>query len=332
MSRPGSWILIAVVLVVAGSVSWTLHRRTVDVEPLRDANATHEASLNADAGPSTDEAGAASLATNARSTTPLPPADAPVAEVYESLRARADAGDARAGCRLGFELSRCQAYARNAESIASGLRKHERELVENTMADFRDGANELAEEQARVLELAANCRALPDGAVALADDTLFRAANAGNVEAQLRYIDGQGLGLVGRYTVGDLDSSYLRHPGFDRWRREAPRMARDLLARGNPAALSLYIGALGRDETPFEGLVPDDPVASFAYLQVLRDGMGLARMSQERFSATEQARIATTMRELFPAFRGVDVLPVEPGDPLSHPATVLEEGVTARCE
>jgi hypothetical protein len=43
---------------------------------------------------------------------PLPPADAPVAEIFDDLLERARRGDTRAACRLGADLQRCQGAER----------------------------------------------------------------------------------------------------------------------------------------------------------------------------------------------------------------------------
>lgn len=53
---------------------------------------------------------------------PLPPLDAPVAEIFEPLAARARAGDARAACRLAAELNRCRSAQRSSR-FASDLER-----------------------------------------------------------------------------------------------------------------------------------------------------------------------------------------------------------------
>lgn len=50
---------------------------------------------------------------------PLPPLDAPVAEVFDDLVDRARRGDAKAACRLGAELQRCLMASANSNAAAS---------------------------------------------------------------------------------------------------------------------------------------------------------------------------------------------------------------------
>jgi hypothetical protein len=51
---------------------------------------------------------AASSAASSAATLPLPPLDAPLASIIDALRQRANAGDARAACRLAAELRKCE--------------------------------------------------------------------------------------------------------------------------------------------------------------------------------------------------------------------------------
>jgi hypothetical protein len=262
---------------------------------------------------------------------PLPAAELPVTLVLPELHRRADAGDARAGCRLAFELMRCAAYTGGHDEVARWLRQ--RAEHPGGPGIYVSGSPDFAHQQVLLAERARECAAIPATELASADNELYRAALAGNLEATLRYIDGQGFGLVGMYAPATRpDMSYLRHPGFTRWQREAPRLAQALLRAGEPAILEQLQNAYLNDASPFAALVPDDPARAFAIFTLDRRRIGLPPQEVPGLTPADHDRADAILRELLAGplrDAGADAKAV---GALMHPAQSLARDATAACE
>jgi hypothetical protein len=228
---------------------------------------------------------------------PLPPADAPLADIYSDLKRRADAGDARAACRVAFELLRCRTVIDEREALEARLREWESDLDRYGAPAT---ANKAAQEQITVAERNAACRAVPRADLAAGGEYLHSAAVAGIAEAQVRYAQGLMFGLVADRTLGGKTHAYLHHPEFERWHREAPGIARDLLRKHHRAGLVLMLDAYGRDDRPFAALYADDPVAFHAYLPLVRLSSGMERMSDAQLAIADRERVAEVERQ-YPA-------------------------------
>ena len=81
----------------------------------RDAKRPGDAVANAQAGHT------AARASMTKSTAPLPPLDAPLAAIVRELKPRAEAGDARALCRLAVEYRYCAELQGRMQMIESGV-------------------------------------------------------------------------------------------------------------------------------------------------------------------------------------------------------------------
>ncbi len=154
---------------------------------------------------------------------PMPPADREFGLALPDLKTRADAGDRKAACRLASGLLRCL----HAPALWGGtdIAELERQTEANGQPEV---ANYFAEEQAWLLEVASECRDVPDGIKNEGARYLRQAALAGDPAAMLAYGSGQHFNPSGRgIAVG---------PAFDTWRREAPVMLRRALLAGHPSA------------------------------------------------------------------------------------------------
>lgn len=191
---------------------------------------------------------------------PLPPAEAPLPLVYPSLQARADAGDAKAACRLGIELLRCQRLGWFQDYTREHLLYAE---AEATKAGDLDLADELARANLHYREIGLACAELSPALMERGAHYLRQAALAGEPEAMLRYADGQG------FRQSPWDHGYLRSPEFDQWRREAPGMIERALALGRPEAVHLLESAHTSDEGLLQGIVRNDPVQAAAHRQLI---------------------------------------------------------------
>ncbi|HEY9143974.1 MAG TPA: hypothetical protein VIM90_08080, partial [Arenimonas sp.] len=89
---------------------------------------------------------------------------------------------------------------------------------------------------------------------------LRQAAHAGEPEAMLRYAAGEAFGVHG------ASFDYLRSPGFENWRREAPGMLQAVIEAGYPEAVIYRMIANQPDfGGPLANLLPADPVQDQAY-------------------------------------------------------------------
>lgn len=191
---------------------------------------------------------AAGVASAPRALPALPPEDAPLSGILRPLRARADAGDRKAACRLALELLRCERIAewqlqvKPAESLYDAS---SRANTDPALAAYRDRQSEWIR---RRLE---QCQAVPDDMRSRGTHYLAQAALAGEPEAMVRYAEGHHWPLLGQ--------GMLAGPAFDRWRRDVPGMVERALRAGDPRAAYLLQMAYFDDFGLHSALVPDDP-------------------------------------------------------------------------
>lgn len=242
------WLLAALALGLAVLVGSRLAGRPGELPGTPDV--TTDIATPGHPGP----ASAPAKSTPSRPPLPLPPDDAPVASIAFDLRERADAGDARAACRLGLELLRCRALVQHA-SAAVFLTESEHRAADSGQLDT---ANQIAARNLHFMRLASDCRDLPQDLTGLGARYLRQAALAGEPEAMLRYAAGEGFGNPRGF-------GFLNSPDFDTWRREAPAILRQAFVQGHPEAAHLLRDALENDRSPLNALVPDDPVQARAY-------------------------------------------------------------------
>lgn len=220
---------------------------------------------------------------------PMPPASTEFLVALPNLQTRADAGDRRAACRLGYQLLRCQhaRFLNFAEIRGEEGREFEHERSGNLAA-----ANHLAEEKLWHLELERDCRSVPVAIRERGADYLRAAARAGDADAMLLYGQGQHFNPTGRgIAVG---------PEFALWAQEAPGMMHGALRAGNPtAAFSLHMAYADNFGFP-NGLIPDDPYQTAVYylLSVQLFGMTERRVWMDRLGAEEQQQARAEAKRL----------------------------------
>lgn len=188
---------------------------------------------------------------------PLPPADVPVASLFNAMKMRADQGDALASCRLAVELIQCRDTRHMELRGAMGnLQSSESELSE---AGNQDAADGVANFQLQLLAAREHCIGLTDDQLDLASGYLRKAAQAGIAEALVRYADGQGF--------PDTESMFgmLHDPDFEQWRREAPASLERALRQGDPAAAFLLYVAYSDDNSRLTGLIKNDAAHAASY-------------------------------------------------------------------
>lgn len=179
---------------------------------------------------------------------------APPGPVNE-LVAKAGGGDAIAACQLAAELMDCR-----TQELLHGNNPQ--------AAEHRPGPR---------------CRALLGEHLDRHLEWLRQAAHAGEPEAMLRYAAGEGFGIPG------TGFNFLRSPGFEQWRREAPYMLEALLEAGYPEAVIYRVFAndpiMGG---PLAHLIAPDPMQDQTYnelLVLLMEPSPLTEMASTRLRA-----------------------------------------------
>jgi hypothetical protein len=123
------WVVVGGVVVAAVGVAVAMHffaprgamsasakSDAIDVAGGRDARREGDVAT-----PQARAGHAATPAPMAQSTAPLPPLDAPLAAIVRELKPRAEAGDARALCRLAVEYRYCADLQDRMQMIESGV-------------------------------------------------------------------------------------------------------------------------------------------------------------------------------------------------------------------
>lgn len=155
---------------------------------------------------------------------PLPPLETPVREVLASLQSRADAGEVRAACRVGMELSRCRTV-RLFRSI--------QEFDERRLRAAKPGSNEFmairdsieAQKKSHATERKA-CEGVTDDVLDSAWRYLLRAAQAGHVPSISHFLVAPPLP---ESAIEDLE-------GYKAYRDHAPAFFERAIAAGDVAA------------------------------------------------------------------------------------------------
>jgi hypothetical protein len=217
---------------------------------------------------------------------PLPPPGTPIAQIVDSLKTRADAGDSRAACRLAVELLRCQHLEQSkAFETADGLPLD----VSMARRGALDAADRMAEMEIRKIQLGQQCQAVEPALIAKAAHYLASAARAGEPEAMLRYATGEHHGVLG-------ELGFIRDPDFERWRRDAPGMLLRAAQAGRVDAANALATAYRTDGGPYSGLIPDDPLQGQAWRLLVSRLVGSSLPTLETNDAAIQAQ-ATALAE-----------------------------------
>ncbi|MCG6118223.1 MAG: hypothetical protein MEQ07_08545 [Aquimonas sp.] len=221
---------------------------------------------------------------------PLPPADAPLADIFDELLDRLQRGDARAGCRLYREIRRCWKYADVAGS-------HQR-----LMAMAAKGNASAAELDIAIDLLALNESMAPGGpqsAEVCAGielerleshyfDTVRRTAELGDALAMVEFAEGRAF----------LAREYARHPErLALWHRLAPEMAERALRMGTPEAAWLIAEARSGPNGLLGELLPTDRVEAEAMRRLLQIARPRNRFSPDHELSTEETEIARLRAE-----------------------------------
>ncbi len=219
---------------------------------------------------------------------PLPPLEAPLADVIDDLRRRSEAGDGKASCRLAAELAACTQQARQQAHLAGYLARRQQEIGNETDAELRDALVDETElliqaQQAHLDASASHCADVePASGVDIA--RLWRRSA----------LQGSAVGLR-TYASGNAfawESMMDQLPELTRFRAEAETLAMRAVQQGDfdmlLALASAYAPQTDIQRMPglLAQVVQSDPVKALAMFRHARDlvaadaGEGAAELLQ----------------------------------------------------
>ncbi|MEO8672905.1 MAG: hypothetical protein ABI411_16415 [Tahibacter sp.] len=204
---------------------------------------------------------------------PLPPAGTPVADVFESLSARARAGDALAARRLADDLMRCIERERDLRRAEMMLNRADRRAEGEEPVNSERETNRLVYVEktlARRRDADHRCAQLSAETIASAGEWLRQAALNGDADARLCY-------AMAPNEWGPPLMTPAWQQWSARWQQEAPQQLRIALESGVPEAAA----ALSRMYTPYQplegrpwgGLLGDDPYQAYVYALVAQGSL-----------------------------------------------------------
>lgn len=282
-------VALAIAVLIGGA--WWMTRQTAafDVSDIADPPVPG-AAIDASTSPAFGES---PFADDGMPRATLPPASTPLDRLWSTLQGPAQAGDARAACRLAIETIRCVNATRFASAVQPSSSEEHGEL--RTLIDFEQspssfgGSGEPEDTQTQVaLEgfsaqlraTAQRCEGVSQERATSARALLRAAALAGQPDAQAVYAAGEGWFLS---IPGSMAS-----PEFDQWRSEAPLIVARMLDAGHPDAPGLLAGAYS-DQTWLAGLYDYDIERAAAYLTLSTRLMGKPEMADRQLRGISSA-------------------------------------------
>lgn len=253
---------------------------------------------------------------------PLPPLDAKIADIYDTLKARAERGDGKAACRLAIELQQCVWR----EAIIQDLDRATRRMENRPPSGNTDPRQ--AEWESRMLDMAqrqvdyaaaldARCKGLSDAQVAGHVDWWRTAALSGHVPSLVHYAKGDAFRL--NATLDNLER-------LGTYKNDAERLMRAAAAAGSPEALQQLLIAYAPERSPrgtlLQQAIAPDPAEAQAILRLMQErGIALPRSEMSRrgeameppasltqLNAVEQARADQRLAELRNAWPRTDAI------------------------
>jgi hypothetical protein len=240
------------------------------------------------------------------SSTPMPPKNTWLDELWATLLGPAQSGESQAACRLAFETIRCEHYIRMFQigvTPRSQVRGELQALValerspEFFMAIPRDARAATPSAGDHVFERfrpgLQRCGGYSAERAATAHGLLRAAALAGEPDAQALYASGEGWFMV---MPGGLGG-----PVYEQWVREAPLVVARMLDAGHPDAPALLAGAYG-GQSWLAGLYPRDAERAAAFLILntrLMQRPEIANDWLRGMAPAQRARAAAMAEELY---------------------------------
>lgn len=282
MAGTKTWLAIAGVLAVAlaGGAYWFSGRDVSTDATASGATGEASANIGAKASGSSGVEGAAQ-GRNVRpaplSSAPLPPLDAPLATVVRELKPRAQAGDARALCRLAVEYRYCAELQGRMQMIESGVARAQERIEEGGQqggeGDRRGGwrsTERMASAFEQTSELYRHCEGVDVPKSSDIVRYMREAAVAGHPQAAGQYVSGE------LFTGSDMLDNL---PELALYRDNAESMALAAVAQGDLRTAwklaEAYASEPGdRRRTLLAQAVDSQPVRALSLLYALRTAVG----------------------------------------------------------
>lgn len=201
----------------------------------------------------------------------LPPADAPLKDVFSELQARANAGEKAAATRLYRDLNHCvrlrgigREYLRMTdETLGQNPGEMDSGQLDNYQAQL-----EAIENNRHVLgKMQENCAGVSDAMYASLVPNLQRAAELGDADARACYLS--------RGPLFDMRNSAAHPEWFDAYRDHARTLIDAGIAAGDWKVVDILRGAYEPGSaSPLAGLLGSDPYQYYRYLKLFRAGAG----------------------------------------------------------
>ena len=214
------------------------------------------------------------------SSAPLPPLDAPLATVVRELKSRAEAGDARALCRLAVEYRYCAELPGRMQMIESGVARAQERIEqggqqggEGGQSDRRGGwrsTERMASAFEQTSELYRHCEGVDVPKSSDIVRYMREAAVAGHPRAASQYVSGE------LFTNSDMLDNL---PELALYRDNAESMALAAVAQGDLRTAWMlaeaYAGEPGdRRRTLLAQAVDSQPARALSLLYALRTAVG----------------------------------------------------------
>lgn len=294
------WLIpVAMLALGAGIGFWTRDRQAASaiVEASGDitktattgeAPAAAAATTDATAGAPTSASRATGFELSAQvapdfTAAPLPPLDARIADIYDTLKERARQGDGKAACRLAIELQQCS----TRDFMLQGADRATRRMANLPNAATPDARRQ--EWESRMLDVAQRqidyavalddrCQGLSQGQVAEHVDWWRTAALSGHLPSLVHYAKGNGFRL--NATLDNLDR-------LAAYRVEAERLMRAAAAAGSAEALQQLLLSYAPERDPrgtlLQQAIEPDPIEAAALLRLMQErGIPLPRSEIDR--------------------------------------------------
>ncbi|MBD9468221.1 hypothetical protein [Pseudoxanthomonas sp. PXM01] len=285
-----SYHLCFVLLLVAavGGLGWWIGRTH---SPATRASDTAGAAPTAQANPATPDRAAGKPRPPNR---PLPDLQLPLRDVLPDLRARANAGEPDAACRLAAEMEYCDRIATQLSSLSEAMKSTNVRLPQGTrmtpelQATVRQTQQAMAAGAERMLQESAHCEGVPAVSANQRLQYWRTAASGGNVVAMRHYAVGNAFRM--NEMLQNLDNLRI-------YQREAETFAKRAVAEGDLSTVLALAAAHnpaqpGQRHLLAQAVTPDRSQALALYLyaqSLMRD--------DERF-ATPRTFIEQTVRNL----------------------------------
>lgn len=175
--------------------------------------------------------------------------DMPLRDMFDELDVAAHAGDARAACRLGAELSRCAMVRRMARF--DNEEQHVTQLAQQTLDehDMQREIDAIAARKALVESTQEHCEGMTPDMLRNAGDYFTMAALAGHTPSQVRFVSGHHL---------RLDALLRDATPLQTYRTNAAALFREALHAGDLSLLGIwYHSAIVGDEMPLTAHLPE---------------------------------------------------------------------------